>query len=180
MANGIFIISELEGDLRREILELQRRFDPRLAALLPPHVTIVGSSGVGPINADVTAAELRAALAPIAESTEPIPVQFGPPTRFMGTDIVVLPLDPHGPLRTLHERIGKSGLPFTRARFTFTPHCTLSLYPTLTPEKLRALLAIRLPQPFVIDRLQIYRTMDAFHTQRVLELELGLSMSDTL
>ncbi len=172
MANGIFILSELEGDLRTQILEIQQRFDPRLAALLPPHVTIVGSSGAGPLSTDVSPSELRKALEPITDTTEPITVQFGPPMRFMQTDIVVLPLDPHGPLRTLHERITLSGLPFSRARFTFTPHCTLSLYPTLTREALRELMAVRITTPFVIDRVQAYRTTDSFHTRKILELEL--------
>ena len=30
----------------------------------------------------------------------------------MQTDIIVLPIDPHGPLRILHDRIITSGLPF--------------------------------------------------------------------
>lgn len=172
MANGTFIISELDGDLRDRILEIQRRVDPRLATLLPPHVTIVGSSGAGPLPVDTSPDELKAALEPITGETDPIVVEFGPPMRFMQTDIVVLPLDPHGPLRALHERIVQSGLPFARARFTFTPHCTLSLYPTLTPEAKRELLAIRITDPVVIDRIQVYRTTDSYHAKKMLELEL--------
>ena len=54
----------------------------------------------------------------------------------MQTQIVVLPLDPHGPLRTLHERIKMSGLRAARPRFYFTPHVTLNLYRELPPELL--------------------------------------------
>ncbi|HUF28280.1 MAG TPA: 2'-5' RNA ligase family protein [Gemmatimonadaceae bacterium] len=171
MATGIFIISELEGELRERVHTIQRRFDPRLAAIAPPHITIAGSSGVGPLPPDFPSEKIRAALEPITETTSPITAEFGPPMRFMQTNIVVLPLSPHGPLRTLHDRIATSGLPFPPARFTFTPHCTLSLYQTLPPEAVRELLAIRIPDPIVIDRLQVYRTNDPLPSRRLLELE---------
>jgi hypothetical protein len=51
-----------------------------------------------------------------------------------------------------------SGLPYEAARYPFTPHCTLSFYPTLSAETLRALLAVRVDEPFVIDRLRVYHT----------------------
>jgi len=34
---GIIVMSELRGPLVERVLELQRRFDPRMAAELPPH-----------------------------------------------------------------------------------------------------------------------------------------------
>ena len=173
MASGIFLISELEGALRERIHGLQQRHDPKLARLLPPHVTITGSSGAGPISADVTVERLREALAPIAETTAPIVAPPGPPMRFMQSNTVVLPLDPHGPLRTLHERIAQSGLPFAQARFFFTPHVTLSLHTTLSAEQLRELLAVRVAEPIVIDRIQAYRSDEPMPPVRLVELELG-------
>ena len=52
MKSGIVILSELRGPVRDRVLELQRRYDPKLAGMLPPHVTLTGSSGIGPIAAD--------------------------------------------------------------------------------------------------------------------------------
>src|SRR6185503_16660105 len=126
MKPGIVILSELHGDLRDQILEIQRRFDPKLAAGLPPHLTLTGSSGMGPIPPKTSVAELRKALEPVARETPPMTLPFLAPMRFMQTNVVVLPLDPNGPIRALHERILKSGLPHERPRFTFTPHVTLS------------------------------------------------------
>jgi 2'-5' RNA ligase len=171
--NGIFIIAELGGEAGRLIREINERYDPRLARYKPPHVTITGSSGVGPIPASVSVAELREKLAPIASSSEPMKLKFDPPMRFMQSEIVVLPLDPHGPLRILHDRIATSGLPFQPARFTFSPHCTLSLYPTLTREAERELLAVRINEPVVIDRLIVYHTMDPQPSKKLLEVLLG-------
>ena len=49
MKAGIFVVAELGEPVREKILEVQRWADPRLAAGTPPHVTMVGSSGVGPL-----------------------------------------------------------------------------------------------------------------------------------
>ena len=67
--------------------------------------------------------------------------------KFMQSVVVVLPIDPYGPVRALHERIKSSGIPSEPPRFAFTPHCTLSFYPELSREKLRDLLSIRIEEP---------------------------------
>ena len=155
------------------IREINERYDPRLARYKAPHVTITGSSGAGPIPPSVSAAELKEKLDPIISSTEPMQLRFAPPMRFMQSQIIVLPLDPHGPLRVLHDRIATSGLPFQSARFTFSPHCTLSLYPTLTRDSERELLAVRISEPAVIDSLTVYHTVDPQPSRKLLELPLG-------
>ena len=134
MKSGIIILTELRGAVRARVLEIQRRFDPKLAATAAPHVTITGSSGTGPISSEMTEDELRAALEPIARETEPMTLPFLRPMRFMQTNVVVLPLDPNGPIRALHERIKSSGLRFAQPRFTFTPHVTLSFFRELTAD----------------------------------------------
>ena len=90
----------------------------------------------------------------------------------MQTEIVVLPLDPHGPLRVFHDRLAGSGLPFGRARFTFSPHCTLTLYATLTPDTVRELLAMKVSAPAVIDRVQVVQALDPQPPRTLLELPL--------
>ncbi len=156
--NGIFITAELTGPVCVQVRDLQRRFDPKLANELPPHITLLGSSGAGPIAPDTPVATIRAALETVGATMPPITLTFQRPMRFVGRELVVLPVDPHGPVRTLHERLKATGLPFAIARYPFTPHCTLSFYPQLTVESLRALLAVRIEEPFLIDRLRVYHT----------------------
>jgi 2'-5' RNA ligase len=170
---GYFVLGELVGAAAERVREIQREFDPKLAASGTPHVTLAGSSGVGPIRVDTSVERIRDALAPIAAEWAPLELRMGAPVRFMQTSIVVLPLDPHGPLRALHERIATSGLPFARPRFTFSPHCTLSFYPTLTPAAARRLLALRVDEPAVIDALRVYRHRDPLPPVKVLDLPLG-------
>ena len=130
MLNGIFILAELPGPISDQIRAVNERYDPKLARSKPPHITLTGSSGAGPIPPTVSVEEIRAALEPIARSTAPLMLSFDPPQRFMQTDIIVLPIAPHGPIRALHDKLLSSGLSFTRSRYTFSPHATLSLYPS--------------------------------------------------
>ena len=157
---GIFVLAELPGEAGAAVRDIQQRYDPKLARLTPPHVTLVGSSGVGAIPTDTPVERIRAALEPIAAATAPMRLPFGAPHRFMQTDIISLPLDPNGPLRALHERIARSGLPFKRSRFLFSPHCTLTFYPMLTAKRERELLAMRVTAPAIIETLQVYLTRD--------------------
>lgn len=144
-----------------------------MANELPPHITITGSSGMGPIPPSTTDAQLRAALEPIAESTPTITVRLEAPMRFMQSVVVVMPIDPNGPIRALHEKIKLSGLSYEDPRFTFTPHLTLSFYPELPGDRLRELLRIRITQPLVLDSIQAYRAVDLTRTVKVVDLPLS-------
>jgi hypothetical protein len=170
---GIFILAPIAGPMSVVIHELQSRFDPKLAAAHPPHITLAGSSGVGPIRAGTPIETIRHHLMPVAEATAPLHLTPGRPQRFMQSDIISLPLEAHGPVRVLHDRIAQSGLSFGSARFTFTPHVTLNLYRTLTPDTERALLAVRLTEPIVLDRLVLSATDEAGPPRSVLVMLLG-------
>jgi 2'-5' RNA ligase len=171
--SGIIVIAPLEPPMRERILELQQRFDPKLAASLPPHVTITGSSGMGPISTKTTPDELRAALEPIAATTPPLVLPLLAPVRFMQSNVVALPLDPHGPIRLLHDRIKAAGLLAEAPRFTFTPHVTLSFFPEPTPASLREMLAVRVAEPMLLRRIQCHETLDLTRTRQLLELTLA-------
>jgi len=170
--SGIIILSEIRGALRDRIIDIQRRFDPKLAKGVAPHVTITGSSGIGPIDVSTPPADLRAALEPIARETPPMTLDFQRPMRFMQTQVVVLPLDPNGPLRALHERIMNSGLRYEQPRFTFTPHVTLNFFRELSFADERELLRVRIDEPIVIDHISAHRTVDITNTTKLFELLL--------
>jgi len=170
---GIYVIVPLQPSLAAVVGAIQTRFDPKLARLMPPHITIVGSSGAGPIAPTTTHEELMAALAPIAASTPPMTLELGDPVRFMQTEIIVLPLRPYGPLRELHERIAASGLTYAKPRFAFTPHITLSFYRQLSNEDRRTLLATRIDEPVLVTQIEASRSNDPQPARHLLTLQLG-------
>lgn len=173
MLNGIFILAELPDEIADRVRAINERYDPKLARYKPPHITLTGSSGAGPIPQTVEVDELQKALEPIAATTPPITLSFGPAQQFMQTNILILPIDPHGAIRVLHDRIVTSGLPFTRARYTFSPHTTLSLYQSLDRTAIRELLKTRITEPFVINAIQVYHTRDPQPSRKLLELPLS-------
>lgn len=172
MKPGIIVMSELRGAVADRLLEIQRKYDPRMVAELPPHITITGSSGMGPISPDTTDAELRAALEPVAATIAPFTVRLEPPMQFMQSPVVVMEIDANGPIRALHEAIKSSGLAYEQPRFTFTPHVTLSFYPTLTRDRVRELRGVRIAEPITVDSIQAYRATDLTRTKKVLDLPL--------
>lgn len=169
---GIFVIAPILGEAGERIRVIQRKYDAKLAGLGVPHISVAGSSGTGPILPGTTEAQLRAALEPVAQRAAPLALPFGPPMRFMQTNIVSLPLDPHGALRDLHEAIRGSGLRFLPARFAFSPHATLSYFPSLDRATERELLAIRVREPAFIDRLELSLTNDPQPPQILFTLPL--------
>ena len=170
--SGIFILVNLQGDLADKVHAIQERYDPRMANFARPHFTLIGSSGVGPIAADTPIDRLHEALDPIARTTEPLALHFERPTRFMQTNTFTLPLNPHGALRELHDRIRKSGLSFARSRHAFTPHVTLSHYRTPTEAEARKLLAVRIDEPFVVDHLVVSLTEVPSTPRTLFEVDL--------
>jgi 2'-5' RNA ligase len=170
---GIIVMSELRGPIATRIREIQQQYDPRMAVELPPHITLTGSSGMGPMPPDTTDAELFAALEPVAATTAPFDVTLLAPTKFMQSTVVVMTIDPNGPIRALHERIKTSGLSSEPPRFTFTPHLTLSFYPELPHERLRELLRVRINDRVTIDSIQAYRATSLTRTTKVLDLPLS-------
>jgi 2'-5' RNA ligase len=170
--NGIFILAELPAEIADQVRAINERYDPKLSRYKPPHLTLTGSSGAGPIPPSTTVEEMRERLEPITRDTAPITLSFQAAQRFMQTNILVLPVDSHGPLRILHDRIVASGLSFTPARYTFSPHATLSLYQSLDAKSIRELLKTRIPEPFVLNAIQLYHTRDPQPSRKLLELPL--------
>jgi 2'-5' RNA ligase len=144
---------------------------------MPPHITIIGSSGAGPIAPTTPIEELRSKLEPIASSTPPLTLRVGNTVRFMQTDIIVLELNPHGPLRELHERIKHSGVTHARPRFAFTPHITLSFYRELDAAERRALLSFRVDGPVEITEIECSLSDDPQPARHLLTLPLTGSPS---
>ncbi len=166
------MVIDARGPAGDRIHAIQQAYDPKLANYLPPHLTLAGSSGVGPIDPSTPREQLREVMAQIAADTPPMELAFKAPIRFMQTDIVVLPVDHHGPLRDLHERIATSGLAFQPARFAFTPHVTLSFFRTLTAQQRRELLAVRMDQPLVVDHIRCSLTDEPLPPRHLFEMPL--------
>lgn len=172
MADGIFIVADLFGAEADRIAALIREIDPRYANLFRPHVTLAGSSGVGALPLGTPVVELREALERVGAAVAPLDFVFGAPERFPATNIIVLPLPVHGPMRWLHDRIATCGLPFGAPKFAFTPHCTVHLFRTMQDETWQRARRFRVRAPIRVDRLQAYATREPQPPALVCEVAL--------
>lgn len=160
MADGIFIVADLFGPEADRIAALQQELDPKFARMFRPHVTLTGSSGAGVLPQSTTAAELTEVLTRVCDTLAPLDFVFGAPERFPATNIIMLPLPVHGPVRWLHDRIAHCGLPFAAPKFAFTPHCTVHFFRTMTDETWQRARRFRVRAPIRVERLQAYATRD--------------------
>ena len=144
-----------------------------MAAELPPHVTITGSSGIGPISPRRPTKNCATRSRRSPPRRAPFTVRFDPPMRFMQSTVVVMAIDPNGPIRALHERIKSSGLSYEQPRFTFTPHCHAQLLSRAgAASDSVSCFAFASTNPSSIDSIQAYRAVDLTRTQKVLDLPL--------
>jgi 2'-5' RNA ligase len=140
--------------------KLQQKLDPKFAKLFRPHVTLAGSSGVGVLPLGTPTAELIEKLSRVGEAVAPLDFVFGAPERFPATNIIMLPLPVHGPVRWLHDRIAQCGLPFAAPKFAFTPHCTVHFFRTMSGETWQRAQRFRVRAPIRVDRIQAYATRE--------------------
>ncbi len=159
-AAGSFVLVPVLGEAGMAVDTMRRLHDPKLANTNAPHLSLIGSSGAGPIQSSETPEAIRNAITAVAARIAPFAVTAGPPMRFPGTNIISFELDPHGPLRALHEAVKGCGLRFGPVRFPFSPHLTITFYRTLDRAMERTLLNLRLAAPVLIDRLELSRTND--------------------
>lgn len=172
MADGIFIVADLFGAEADRIATLQQQLDPKFANLFRPHVTLAGSSGVGVLPLGTPASEIGEALMRVGDAVAPLDFVFGAPDRFPATNIIMLPLPVHGPVRWLHDRIATCGLPFAAPKFAFTPHCTVHFFRTMTDEAWQRARRFRVRAPIRVERIQAYATREPQAATLVCEVAL--------
>jgi 2'-5' RNA ligase len=160
VADGIFIVADLLGPEADRIAALQRELDPKFAALFRPHVTLTGSSGAGVLPLGTPTGTIIEALTAVGDAVAPLDFVFGAPERFPATNIIMLPLPVHGPVRWLHDRVAMCGLPFAAPKFAFTPHCTVHFFRTMSDEAWQRARRFRVRAPIRVDRIQAYATRE--------------------
>jgi len=82
--NGIFILAELPEEIAERVRAINERYDPKLARYKPPHLTLAGSSGAGPIPPSTSVEEMREKLEPITRQTAPITLSLPAACRSRG------------------------------------------------------------------------------------------------
>ena len=134
-----YLVLELPKSIGVRVLDIRRRYDPRLAAF-PAEITVAGSSGIGAIAPDQDASVVYQALSKVASDHLPISSRFVGISRFVTGPVVWLqPADPY-PFIAIQQALVATGVRFNTHKFSYTPHCSLSsrnLAPNVVEELFR-------------------------------------------
>jgi len=151
-----YIVLELPEPISSTIHSIRAELGDDFQASMPNEITIVGSSGVGPVAQDQDPDEFFKAINEIAASTPPITVSFDKVHRFPGTDIVVMKLLDDSLIRSLHQRFVESGIKFQDTDFAYEPHCTLRSKSPLTDHEMEKLSKLKIEGNFTLHTLSVY------------------------
>lgn len=150
-----YVVAEIPEPVRSEIQALRKSFGTP-TALLPVEVTLLGSSGAGPIPAGTPIQTIQKQIDLLFAHVTPWNVSFAGIRVFPNTAIAYLaPVDRDG-FDRIHAILRDSSIPHTESTFPFTPHCSLRSGPA-TPGELSKVLQHSFPmEPFNIDTISIY------------------------
>ncbi len=139
-----------------QVLAIRHAQRDDFRAALPAEITVAGSGGVGEIETGQDPDQVFGVIDAIAANTPPIPASFGRVIRFPETDIFAFTLQDEARIRGLHRELADSSIRWRRARYDFTPHCTLRSRSPVTDAEADELLASRPPDPFIFDTVSVY------------------------
>src|ERR1700677_360348 len=151
-----FIVAEKPEPIRTEIQSLRDAFATPTAAL-PVEITLLGSSGVGPIPIGTPVALIQEQMQLLFSKVSPWKVAFSGIRIFPNTSIAYLAPFDRSRFDFLHNLCRDSALPSSPSRFPYNPHCTLRAGGALTPDQLSDILSHQFPKSiFEIDTISVY------------------------
>lgn len=158
-----FIVAEIPEPVRSEIQSI-RDFFATPTATLPVEITLLGSSGIGPIQAGVPVKVIEEQIERLCSTVSPWKVSFSEIRVFPNTSIAYLAPSDRSGFDFLHNLCRESKLPAYPSRFPYNPHCTLRAGEALTPDQLADILRHPFPNSvFEIDTISVY-DYDGLHS----------------
>jgi 2'-5' RNA ligase len=151
-----YIVLDLPKSIASTIHKIRAEQGDDFQASMPNEITVVGSSGVGPIAQDQDPDEFFKIIDEIAATTPPITVSFDKVHRFPGTDTVVMKLKNETLIQSLHQRFVESGIKFQDIDFAYEPHCTLRSKSPLTDQEMEELSKLKIEGDFTLQTLSVY------------------------
>lgn len=150
-----YVVAEIPEPIRSKIQALRELFSTS-TAFLPVEITLLGSSGLGPIPVGTSIQLIEEQIDSLFSTVTPWVVSFSEIRVFPNTSIAYLAPRDRRPFDRLHEALRNSLLPYSTSPFPFNPHCTLRSG-NATPEELTCVIGHAFPTAsFTIDTISIY------------------------
>jgi hypothetical protein len=150
-----YVVAEIPEPTRSEIQALRDSFSTP-TALLPVEITLLGSSGTGPIPVGTSISFIQEQIDSLLSTVSSWEVSFSEIRIFPNTSIVYLAPTDRQPFDHCHKILRYSSLPTLPSKFSYNPHCTLRSGPATTLE-LASALERKFPQAsFMIEMISVY------------------------
>src|SRR5690349_20759014 len=115
-----YIVAEIPEPVRSQVQAIRDSLNT-LAAKLPVEITLAGSSGVGPIPAGTDLPLIQRHLDRTLSDIAPFRVRFSAMRKFAETSIFFLEPFDRSPFDHLHQKLRRSGIPFSGIRWPYHP-----------------------------------------------------------
>lgn len=151
-----YIVAEIPEPVRSAVQTLRDEF-ASATAKLPVEITLVGSSGVGPIPVGTDLSLIATEMARIFAIVPPFEVSFAGFRVFPGTSLVYLCPTDRTPFDNIHETLRYSNIPFSQSAFPYNPHCTMRSGAALPVNEVNLMCQRDFPtSPFLIEVVSLY------------------------
>ena len=118
------VVLDMPPSVQEPVLALRRELDPERVRF-PVEITLVGSSGVGPIRSEHGQEEVIDAVSGAFDGVQSFSFRFSGVTCFPNTQVYYLEPGDRAVFDRLHQRLMDCGLRYQECPFPYTPHCTI-------------------------------------------------------
>jgi 2'-5' RNA ligase len=138
MNTNIYICCNISGAAADSIQNIRNKYD-QFTCKLPVEITVIGSSGIGPISKDEPDNKIKNEFRAAMSGMNAFNFIFQEIDYFPNTPIFYLKPNNREYFDELHNNFKKMNLKFMNNKFPYNPHCTLSCNPNLSKEQQRSL-----------------------------------------
>jgi 2'-5' RNA ligase len=130
----LYVCCNISGEAANHIQSLRNKYDS-FTAQLPVEITIIGSSGIGPILKNEPAEIIKYEFIRAASGVQSFGFTFQEIDNFQSTMVYYLKPNNREYFDELHNNFKKMKLVFAPNKFPYNPHCTISCNPNLSEKQ---------------------------------------------
>jgi len=152
-----YILFELPETITGLVNGFRKRFDPSRSGL-NAEVSIIGSSGAGPVSPGQPPQKVFGEIDRIAGKLNSFQAGFNAVDSFPGTGIYFFTMTEEGIFRRIHQLFREAEIQYLPSPFPYCPHCTLTLFEKPLPAAaIWEITALPVPKErFEIDNISVY------------------------
>ncbi len=123
--HDVYIVLDLADPLAGAVMQLRRKFDPKLTGI-PVEIGVAGSSGLGALVNNQDPERVFKSIENCSKSIECFDLRFKSLKRFPETKWYYFEPSTPDPFYQIHEWLRDSEIEFRKSPYPYTPHCSVA------------------------------------------------------